>query len=306
MSEQPLKSAWVRVPCSTSNMGVGFDTLGLALDRYLEVSFEPADGPLSLERTGTLETIEDDAEDLVAATFARVVRGAGAEPRGSILAHSDIPVARGLGSSAAATLAGYELARAALDLPPDHDGAFERARDRDGHGDNAAPCLWGGLRAVVPGVDGRPRVVELPLSEGVGFAYAAPAQGLATEKARAALPRLVTHRVATAQLGRLAALLQGLATADPDLIRVGSDDELHVPFRITLIPNAHNAIVAAGEAGAWAATISGAGTGLLAYCDPRDAEKVARAMHRVLAAGGPGDECPAFALRPDREGLVRL
>lgn len=300
-----LRGARVRVPCSTSNMGVGFDTLGLALDRYLEVGFEPAGRELTTERSGTLADVEDSG-DLIVSTFTEAVRTAGAEPGGMLRIHSEIPVARGLGSSAAAALAGFDLARAALGLPPSPEAAFAFAHRSDGHGDNAAPCLWGGLRAVARGVDGLPRGIELPLSEAVGFAFAAPSAGVSTAAARAALPKLVTHKVATAQLGRMAALLAGLARGDPELIRIGTDDELHVPFRITLIPNAHNAMVAAGEAGAWAATISGAGTGLIAFCDPGRADDVARAMREVFAAGHDDPDCLGFALRPDRDGLVRL
>lgn len=296
----------VRVPCSTSNLGAGFDTVGLALDRYLDVRFEPGGSGLSVRRGGTLADLALDADDIIARVFGDTLRAAGAEPAGRLVATSEIPLARGLGSSAAAALAGFDLARAALGLPPSPEAAFAAAYHRDGHGDNAAPCLWGGLRAVTLGVDGLPRAIELPLSGAVGFAFAAPASGVATATARAALPRLVTHQVASASLGRLAALLSGLATADRELIEIGMDDELHVPFRITLIPNAHNALLAAGEAGAWAATISGAGTGLIAFCAPDCAAEVAEAMRSVFAGGQDDPECLGYALRPDHRGMVRV
>jgi homoserine kinase len=287
-------------------MGAGFDTLGLALDRYLDVAFEPGGAGLTVRRSGTLTELDQDAHDLIASTFLRTLRTAGADPAGVLSARSDVPFARGLGSSAAAVLAGFDLARAALGLPHDRESAFAAAYTSDGHGDNAAPCLLGGLRAVAPGIDGLPRIIELPLSDAVGFAFAAPSSGASTTAARSALPRLVTHRVAAAQLGRITALVAGLATGDPELIRIGTEDELHVPFRLTLIPNAHNAIVAAGEAGAWAATISGAGTGLIAFCEPRLADAVARAMRDVFAGGHHDPGCLGYALRPDRRGLVRL
>ena len=300
-----LQAARVRVPCSTSNLGAGFDTLGLALDRFLEVAFEPGGSDLVVELDGTLLEVEA-RDDLIARTFAATVQEAGLRAVGTLRASSQIPVARGLGSSAAAVLAGFDLARAALGLPHSPEAAFATAYAHEGHGDNAAPCLLGGLRAVVPGIDGLPRTIGLPLSDAVGFAFAAPASGLPTARARAALPKLVTHKVAVDQMGRIAALLSGLAQGDPELIRIGADDELHVPFRITLIPNAHNAIVAAGEAGAWAATISGAGTGLLAFCEPAAAERVAHAMREVFAGGKAGPGCIGMALRPDRVGLSRV
>jgi homoserine kinase len=136
-----LVAARVRVPCSTSNLGSGFDTVGLALDRYLHASFEPADvGEVVVERTGTLARLDAEGEpDLVAETLRRTLARD---------VRSDIPVARGLGTSAAAVLAGYDLARAIRSEPRDDDAAFQAALRYEGHGDNAAPSLFGGLRAV--------------------------------------------------------------------------------------------------------------------------------------------------------------
>ena len=113
MSDQ-LRSALVRVPCSTSNLGSGYDTIGLALNRYLEVGFTPDDrGTLVIEREGTLTALTDHGgPDLVATTFETVLAEAGLLPSGVLRLRSDIPIARGLGSSSAALLAGYDLGRA--------------------------------------------------------------------------------------------------------------------------------------------------------------------------------------------------
>jgi homoserine kinase len=301
-----LSKAQVRAPCSTSNLGSGFDTLGLALDRHLHATFEPGGSELQLVRTGTLAHLEEEPErDLLAATFRRFVTEAGATPLGVLRIQSEIPLKRGLGSSAAALVAGHDLALAALGKGSDPVASFRYASEREGHGDNAAPCALGGLRAVVPGADG-PRPLALELSPDVGFAYAAPAAGLSTTEARAALPRHVLHQTAVAELGRLAALLRGLALGDPELIRVGVEDELHVPHRIPLIPGAFGAIVAGYEAGAWAVTISGSGSGLLALCAIDDAPAVAAAMRESFAAGGDDPLCVGFELKPDFEGLSRI
>jgi homoserine kinase len=299
------RSAGVRVPCSTSNLGSGFDTLGLALDRYLEADFTPGDDGLHIIRTGTLSRLgEDSGDDLLLWSFSAVMTGAGAELDGELRMHSEIPVARGLGSSAAALVAGHELARAVLDFEPAPIDAFRAAALREGHGDNAAPCAFGGLQAVVPGPSG-PRAVPLELSSRIGFAYAAPSAGVSTADARAVLPRHVGHDVATAGLGRLTALLRGLATCDPDLIRTGFEDELHVPHRLPLIPGAGDAMNAAYEAGAWAVTISGSGSGLIAACAPEVADQVAKTMHMVFLAGVEDPECVGFSLKPDLEGVRR-
>lgn len=306
-TERRLFAARVRVPCSTSNLGAGYDTIGLALDRYLDVTFLPDDeGELRIERTGTLVRLkEDEAPDLVATTLTKRLEREGITPSGIVRMHSDAPVARGMGTSAAAVLAGYDLARAARGNVRDDDGAFEAALRHEGHGDNAAPSLFGGLRAVARTADG-PVVIGLALSDDVGFAYAAPAAGVSTKEARDLLPKEVPHRVASASLGKLVALMRGLAEANPELLRIGVTDELHVPHRLALIPSAMSAISAGKDAGAWAVTVSGAGSGLIAMCPPAEAEAVAAAMHEVFDAGTGDPECVGYAVFPDYEGLRRL
>lgn len=304
-----LRPARVRVPCSTSNLGSGYDTIGLALNRYLDASFEPSGAnELRVERMGTLACLETEGEgapDLVAQTFTAELATQGIEPHGVLRLDSEIPVARGLGASATAVLAGYDLARAARGERRDDDGAFQAALRHEGHGDNAAPCLFGGLRAVARTPDG-PVVIQLELSDAVGFAYAAPSARISTREARRILPDRVPHAVAAGALGRLVALVRGLAEANPDLIRIGVKDELHVPHRLPLIPGAVAAMSAASDAGAWAVTISGAGSGLIALCPPEAADRVAAAMREVFRAGSHDEECVAFALRPDLRGLRRV
>ena len=301
-----LAAAQVRVPCSTSNLGSGFDTLGLALDRYLHATFEPGGSELDVRRTGTLARLEEEPErDLLVETFLRGLADGGAPAHGVLRVHSEIPVARGLGSSAAALVAGHDLALAALRCVADPLASFRYALGREGHGDNAAPCALGGLRAVVSGPDG-PRALALELSPEVGFAYAAPAEAVSTADARAALPLQVVHHVAVAQLGYLAALLRGLALGDAELLRVGVTDLLHVPYRLPLIPQGAGAIGAGYEAGAWAVTISGSGSGLLAMCPTDRTASVAEAMATVFAGAGDASRCVAFELRPDFEGVVRV
>lgn len=302
-----LIAARVRVPCSTSNLGSGYDTIGLALDRYLDVSFEPGDGgELLVERTGTLAALDERKEpDLAAAMFAKELAKHEIVPSGLLRLRSQIPVARGLGASGTAVLAGYDLARAVRGESRDDEGAFEAALRHEGHGDNVAPSLFGGLRAVASTPDG-PVVMALQLSERVGFAYAAPAAGVSTREARDLLPKQVPHRVAAAALGRFVALLRGLAEGNPKLLRIGVKDDLHVPHRLPLIPGVMSAMSAATDAGAWAVTVSGAGSGLIAMCEVSDTDAVAAAMHEVFDAGTGNPECVGFSVRPCGNGLVRV
>jgi homoserine kinase len=302
-----LRSAHVRVPGSTSNLGSGFDTIGLALDRYLDARFEPNEsGVLTVERKGTLTRLDDfPGPDLVGETFRMRLAESGSGVSGRILLDSSIPVVRGLGSSAAALIAGRDLADAALGLEQDREACFLTAFRREGHGDNAGPSVYGGLRAVVPALD-RPRVIGLPLSERIGFAYAAPAAPFATSEARAALPERVTHPTAVAALGRLIALREGLAQGDPELIRIGIADELHVPYRLPLIENAERAVAAGYAAGSWGVTISGGGSGLIAICPPSLAPDVAKAMREAFSTRADEPECVGFVVHPDLEGMRRI
>ena len=191
-----LNAARVRVPCSTSNLGSGYDTIGLALNRYLEATFEPGPTGLSILRGGSLAAAGyDDGDDLVALSFAKALRSMGYEVGGTLHLTSDIPIGKGLGSSAAAILAGFDLALAVSGQGRDDARVFKAAYEHEGHGDNAAPCLYGGLRAVLPGAAG-PLPIELELSPNLGFAYAAPAAAMETKVSRNALPERVGQRAA--------------------------------------------------------------------------------------------------------------
>lgn len=289
----------VRVPCSTSNLGAGFDCIGLAFRRYLTVRYTPDNSPLRVTRTGTLQHLTE-AGDVDAVVIAmRSVMTSDFVLTGSITMDSDIPVGRGLGSSAAATVAGVLLGYIirAGGAPDDRDAALEingetrmralaRATDIEGHPDNAAPSLFGGLVAVARDDTGSLNAFRLPISPDIGFVFAAPDVTVSTAAARAALPAEVPHALAVRMLGRTAALVRGLESADPDLLRIGLTDELHVPYRLPLIPGASEAIAAARAAGAWGATISGSGSGLIALTPYAVRAQVATAMSAALAASG--------------------
>lgn len=300
----PLLAAAVRAPCSTSNLGAGFDCIGLALDRHLELSFEPGGSDLTVVREGTLAELEpSDEGDLALQSFLRT---SGKPAAGRLVMRSTIPVGKGLGTSAAALVAGFDLGLAVRGRPIDRSAAFRHALALEGHGDNAAPSVYGGLRAVMPGRD--PLVCELELSDEIGFAYAAPAHPLSTRRARQALPDQVPHGEAVGARARAVALVRGLATGEPRLLREAVRDEMHVACRLPLIVGGEAAVETGYRAGAWAVTTSGAGSGLIAMCDPDVADRVARAMRLAFAeASGPGAAfCIGFAVRPEPDGLARL
>jgi homoserine kinase len=301
-----LRRARVRVPCSTSNLGAGFDCIGLALDRHLIAEFIPGEEPLAVERTGTATQLTLDRDYVYGCLIRELERLGHAPPAGKLVIRSNIPLGRGLGSSAAAVVAGLMLARALLgESRPDALAILPLAEAREGHPDNIAPALMGGLVAVARTADGSAQPFRLPLSDEIGFAFAAPDLEVPTPLARQTLPEQVPHTMAARALGRTAALLHGLARADPALLALGFTDELHVPHRLPLIPGAARALVAARAAGAYAATISGSGSGIIAACARGTERPVAAAMATALQAENAG-EVLTLALRPDVTGATTL
>jgi homoserine kinase len=214
---------------------------------------------------------------------------------------STIPVGKGLGSSAAATVAGIAIVTAMSEDEFDYDVALETASVLEGHADNVAPALLGGLVGVVADEYGF-RPFPLALSDELAFAYAAPHAIVSTKAARKALPAQVTHATATRSIARGIALVEGLAEADRDLLRLGFSDELHVPYRLGMIPGGAAAMDAALSAGAWAATISGSGSGLIAVCEKGDEEAVRDAMADSFQSAS-GQRGIAFVVEPDFNGM---
>src|SRR3989442_12810252 len=171
-------SVTVRVAGSTSNLGAGFDCVGVAVGRWVEsVAQAPGDGkPVVIERGGTLRALDPAQEaDLLYRVFAAACRRAGREVPGglALAADSDIPVARGLGSSAAATVAGAAAAAALLDLALDAAGLVELCSELEGHPDNVAPAVFCGANPVMRGPDGL-IVTPLPIHQSLALVFAVP------------------------------------------------------------------------------------------------------------------------------------
>lgn len=276
-----------RAPASAANLGPGFDVLALAVDLYVEVEIEPA-RKLSVRAEGEGADIADDASHLA----ARVAIDVAGHDRLAITVRSDIPVARGLGSSAA-------LAAAAAAAAGSKDPLGVAARV-DGHPENAAASVVGGLLAATT-VKGAVRAVRLPLDAGLGLVAVVPDRALATARARQVLPQRVSRSDATFNLGRMALLLAGLADRAL-LVKEATEDRLHQDYRIPLFPEAPQLLTHFLSAGALAACWSGAGPTLIGLCDGGDAERLRLAMVKALPEHGVTGE--VRVLHPDLEGLV--
>jgi homoserine kinase len=276
-----------RAPASSANLGPGFDTLALALDLYVSVDIEEAPS-LRVHTEGEGAGLFDDASHLA----ARVATGVLGHDRLAVTVRSQIPVARGLGSSAA--LAAAAAAAAGADDP------FAVAAAYDGHPENAAGSVFGGLVAAAI-VDGRPVHAPLPLSEQLVFVVVIPERDLVTPAARAVLPETLTRTDTVFNLGRMGLLVAGLA--DPAVLTAAAtDDRIHQPARTALFPEAPGLLAALVDAGALAASWSGAGPALVGMVRAGAEESVRAGARSALdTAGVPGR---VAVLRADRRGLV--
>ena len=285
----------VRVPASTSNLGPGFDALGIALALFLEVRLVGRGDVNVLARTDGEATEWPTADNLLLRAFD-LARGEG-DGGFRFEVSSAIPIERGLGSSAAAIAAGLLLGAHLAGGEPD---LLARGIELEGHPDNIVPALLGGARLCVPSAGG-PLVVQAPIHPSLNFALAWPDLRVATAEARAALPPSVPFTDAVENARRLPLLLEGLRTGDGSLLLAGGEDRLHERHRLPLIPGGERALAAAREAGAWTSMISGSGSALVAIAPRERAGAAAEAMAEVYRAetgGGTGlvaevvDEAP--------------
>jgi homoserine kinase len=276
-----------RAPASSANLGPGFDTLAVALQCYVSVEVEEAPS-LRVHSEGEGAGLFDDASHLA----ARVVTEVLGHDRFAVTVRSQIPVARGLGSSAA--LAAAAAAAAGADDP------FAVAASYDGHPENAAASAFGGLVTAAM-VDAAPVRAALPLSEELAFVIVIPERNLATPEARRVLPDTLSRDDVVFNLGRMGLLVAGLG--DPDtLLAQATDDRIHQPARTALFPEAPQILGALVEAGALAASWSGAGPSLIGVVRAEAAGPVLAGAHAALVATGvPGR---ALVLAPDRRGIV--
>lgn len=283
------------MPCSTSNLGPGFDLLGLTLSLFLEVEAHPLPPghPHELAPGTGFAATWPAHENLVMRAFDAIFEAAGlAAPPQRFGASSEIPLARGLGSSGAAVAAGLLLGEARLiatgHASPGRAALHELGIDLEGHPDNVTASLFGGCTLCLPrSCEARgphPSVlVKQPVAPELGFAVAWGDAILPTARAREVLPTSVPFADAVENPRRLALLLAGLASGDAQLLAIGSHDRLHHAARLPLIPGGAEALAAAEAAGAYMTAINGSGSSLLAVGPRARAAELATALGTELA-----------------------
>ncbi len=255
----------VRVPATTANLGPGFDSFGCALGIYNVYTFESI--PQGLEVTGCPKRY-CNFQNLSVQAYCMTLEEAGVPFSGlrMNIVSTEIPLSRGLGSSAAMIVAGVLAANAEAGFPFDKREMLRIATRIEGHPDNLAPALYGGLTASMIH-EGMPDTVTYEIADGLKFAACIPNFELQTSKARNALPHTYSRADAVYNLSHGAVLLKALETGDKLLIARALNDRIHQPYRIDLIPEYETVRKAAFEEGAIACCISGAGPTILTLTD---------------------------------------
>lgn len=274
-------------PASTANLGPGFDALAAALD--LRNRFILQTGRRGSERTGiAAPELVQPRRDLFRRAFRAAHRQRGERPpEFSLRAEVAVPPGSGLGSSASAIAAGIAAANLLLRQPLDDAQALRLAAQLDGHPDNVAAALFGGVTLAV--VDGETAIWRRVAAPRLRAVIWLPALRRRTREVRRELPPRVTRGDAVHSLAHAALVFHGFATRDWDLVALASQDRLHEPYRVPAIPGALQARAAAAAAGAVGTTLSGSGPAVLAICQEDAADAVADALRAVRSGDDPVD-----------------
>jgi homoserine kinase len=275
----------IRVPASSANLGPGFDSFALALPLLAEFELRPAK-TWSVTVEGDGQGIPSDEENLFVVSARAAAKAAGRELAAQhVTQRSAIPIARGLGSSAAAIVGGVVAANTLLGEPFDRRTLLRIASEVEGHADNVAAALYGAFTVALPD-EGGPVATRLVFPRTWRICLLIPGRPLSTEAARAILPALVSRDDAVFNVAHGATLIAAVMRSDGALLALAMADRLHQPARTKLVPALGEIIAAAREAGAFGAALSGAGPSVLAVAPTRLAARVVSAMEEAAAAAG--------------------
>lgn len=275
----------VKVPASTANLGPGFDSLGMALSLFSWVSLAPSASTRVVLRGDNLDGVPTDKSNLVYEVAQSVFHKAGVSvPELDIEIRSDIPLTRGLGSSAAAIVGALVAANALIGDALSADQLFQMATELERHPDNVGASLFGGI--IVAAWDGaKAAYVRLEPPAGMETLVAIPQFELSTKKARNILPEQVAMGDAVFNVCHSSLLTAALAAGRLDLLRHAMRDRLHQPYRAPLIPGMEEILRDAADHGALGAVLSGAGPTLLLLAETGEARsgKLERYIRQTMA-----------------------
>lgn len=269
------KGIVVKVPATSANLGPGFDALGLALDLWNEAEFnETMDGRVTVKVRGEgKDTLPSDASNSIVGAALSVYQLADKPCPGlQVKCINRVPLGSGLGSSSAAMLTGMLGANALLGNPFSRDEILKLAIETEGHPDNVAPAMLGGLVASIIHEN---QVVSLRLTltsrrSAIHITVVLPDFEFPTRQARKLLPDQIDRKDAIYNISRAVIVTEAFRIGDMDMLGEAMEDKLHQPYRIPLIPGAQNAMDAMKQAGASAVALSGAGPSLIAFSSKRE------------------------------------
>jgi homoserine kinase len=292
----------VRVPASSANLGPGFDALGLALDIPLECRFRLAD-TLSITVTGRdASLIPPTPDNLIWQTALQVARDYKHDdlPPVHLEIHNEIPLGKGLGSSAAALTVGVAIADLLLGLGWKRLRILDEAARIEGHPDNVAACVLGSVVASAIDSHGAARAVRIEWPERYGVAVVVPDFPLPTSEARAVLPSSYSKEDTVFSVQRAALLIAALATGTTSAFPAALEDRLHQPYRARLVPGLEE-ILRLRAPGLLGCCLSGAGPSILVFYE-RGSEQVCDLMRQIFALQGHSSEI--FWTQVDAAGCV--
>ncbi len=263
----------VRVPASSANLGPGYDVLAAALSLTCEVEVAES-GEFSLDPGGL--DVSSGRDNLLVRAFETLHSADGL----SFSIRSEIPLGRGLGSSAAAIVAGLAAADHLFELALTREEMLARAAEIEGHPDNVAAAIYGGFVVCGRGADGSPTAARFDPPEGLEAVVVIPAEEVSTARARGAIPPEIPLADAVANVAAASLLVLGLQQADLALVASGLDDRIHQPRRRELYPRSMEIIESAADIGALGATISGAGPTVLVWTTWQDTGRVVAELER--------------------------
>jgi homoserine kinase len=291
-------SITVRVPATTANLGAGFDCLGAALTLYNEFQFSQIESGLRITATGAeADRVSLGSSNMVYQTvvkfFNRIQQSI---PAIAIDIKMDVPLARGLGSSATAIVGGLVGANAIAGSPMNESEIAAFATEIEGHPDNVVPALIGGCRLAASGVDRAWEICDIPWHSSIVPIVAIPNFELSTAEARSVLPASYSRADAIFNTAHLGLLVRGLETGNADWLKAALQDRIHQPYREKLIKGYDGVKDAAIAAGAYGMVISGAGSTVLALADQAQAESVKIAMEKAWTELGIGVDAKCLAI----------
>lgn len=282
-----LKKVIVKVPATTANMGPGFDCFGCAFTMYNTLTFEEIEAGYIFEG---FEPQYENEDNLAIQGYLAVMKRLGIPAKGlKMTIDTDIPICRGLGSSSSMLAASAIAANVLHGSPLSKQELLEICTHYEGHPDNLAPCLFGGMTASMM-VGDRPVTVRYAISKKIGFVALIPDFEFCTSVARAALPKTLLYRDAVFNVSHGAILLKALENGDEELIALSMADRFHEPYRKPLIQGSDVAEQAARDCGALAFVLSGAGPTFM--CLTTDKGFEGRIRNRLA------DLLPSWTVRP--------